>query len=84
MPKWMKEVGIECFGLIMFLSTIAALAIIGGMFVNGIPIPEIEKLMSQWSIPWFVFWYFLCRSMRSIKIIVADEQDERSDNRADK
>ena len=84
MPKWMKEVGIECFSLIMLLSTIAALAIIGGMFVNGISVPKIEKLMTQWSIPWFIFWYFLCRSMRSIKIIIADEHYERSDSRADK
>ena len=65
------------------MSTMAALAIIGGMFVNGIPVPKIEKLMTQWSIPWFVFWYFLCRSMRSIKIIFVDEKDERTVSRSD-
>jgi hypothetical protein len=75
MLKWMKEIGIECFSLTMLMSTMLAIAIMVASFDAGVPIQKIEKLTTQWSIPWFVLWYIFCRTARSIKIKVVSEEE---------
>lgn len=59
---------LECTSFTLLGSSVIALTILVAAVLGGIPFSKVERIATQLSIPWFVFWNLFCRFTSRIKI----------------
>ena len=69
---------VSCAAFILVGSSAAAVGLIAGALALGVSAVAIDQVMTWGAIPWFLFWWWLCKTMHETPIVFVDGDDKRT------